>query len=186
MINKGGASRTPRTWAEGDVIPGDVNRMKDKLGGEWSKDGRFWSLTDQYGEEWHRTDDGLLRDFAPVVEVSSAPEPSVIEVVTKRPKLLTTPCWWVNTNDCWEISHFPTREKAEDWHIKGVRRDHGTPLSIAGAFEREPAEVAQETECCYELDCPDCGDSCHQQELVGECVWCGARLDITALLGGAA
>jgi hypothetical protein len=108
------------------------------------------------------------------------------EVDTARPKLLTTPCWWVDRNDAWEITHYPTPEKAEDWHVKGVREDHGFPLSIAGAFTVSPGELVQETVCCYEFDCPECGDGCHQQELSGECVWCSAPIDITALLGGAA
>lgn len=107
-------------------------------------------------------------------------------VDTKKPKLLTTPCWWVDRSDCWETIHSPTHEEAEQRHVDDVREDEGFPLSVLGAFKLSPAELTQETECCYELNCPECGDCCHQPELTGECVWCGARIDITALLGGAA
>jgi hypothetical protein len=110
----------------------------------------------------------------------------VTTVDTKKPRLLTTPCWWVDRGDCWEIIHFPIREEAEEWHVTGVREDDGFPLSTLGAFEVSPAELVQDKECCYELDCPECGDCCHQTELTGECVWCGAPIDITALRGGAA
>jgi hypothetical protein len=97
----------------------------------------------------------------------------------RQAKLLPTPCWWVDCSDPWEIMHYSTREAAEQQHVNMVRADEGYPLSIKGVFEVAPGELVQETERCYQFDCPACGDGCHLQERSGECVWCGALITIS-------
>lgn len=100
------------------------------------------------------------------------------DVTTVDAKLLTTPCWWVDRHDPWEIIHDRTRDRAEQRHADQVRQDEGFPLSVQGAFERSQGDLVQETVSCYEFDCPECGDCCHQQERSGNCVWCGARIEV--------
>lgn len=100
------------------------------------------------------------------------------EVTTVDAKLLTTPCWWVDRHDPWEITHYPSREEAEQQHVDDVRADEGFPLTAAGVFERTHAELVQEKACCWEFDCPACGSCCHQQERSGECWICNVRIEV--------
>lgn len=100
------------------------------------------------------------------------------DVTTVDAKLLTTPCWWVDCHDPWEIMHYSTREEAEQRHADDVRKDEGFPLSVQGAFERSPSDLVQENVCCYGFDCPACGSGCHQQERSGECVFCNLRIEV--------
>jgi len=83
---------------------------------------------------------------------------------------LAAPCWWIDRNDPWEISHHATRLAAEETHADQVREDHGWPLSVAGAFAIVPGVARREVRRCYEVTCPECGAEQHIQDHTGECV----------------
>lgn len=83
--------------------------------------------------------------------------------------LLSGPCWWIDRNDTWEVSHHPTREDAEADHADRVRSDYGWPLSVAGAFAIVYGKARQERRRCREWTCPDCGCGAHSQDRVAVC-----------------
>ncbi|MFD5089383.1 AAA family ATPase [Amycolatopsis thailandensis] len=89
-----------------------------------------------------------------------------------EPVLLPAGCWWIDRDDCWEITHHPTREDAEADHADRIRGDYGYPLSVKGAFKIYPGEAKQETLRCYEIDCPECGETVHvtrRYDICGAC-----------------
>src|SRR5690349_1840129 len=92
---------------------------------------------------------------------------------------LSMPCWWIDRGDCWEISHYPTRDDAEADHVDSVREDHGWVLSVAGAFAIVPGVARQEQRRCHEVTCPDCGAVQHHQTRFATCVGeCGYEFEI--------
>jgi hypothetical protein len=95
---------------------------------------------------------------------------------------LSTPCWWIDRGDCWEITHHATREDAEADHADRVRSDYGWPLSVAGAFAIVPGVARQEQRRCYESTCPECGAHNHIQHRYESCVdECGYEFEITQI-----
>jgi hypothetical protein len=104
----------------------------------------------------------------------TAPHPA--ELV---PVALPAPCWWIDRDDCWEISHHPTREDAEADHADRVRSDYGWVLSVAGAFAIVSGVARQEPRRCRELTCPECGAVNHFQNRFESCVdECGYEVEI--------
>lgn len=92
---------------------------------------------------------------------------------------LSTPCWWIDRGDCWEITHHTTREDAEADHADRVRDDDGWVLSVAGAFAIYPGEARQEPRRCYEVTCPECGVVGHHQTRFTACpAECGYEFEI--------
>lgn len=83
---------------------------------------------------------------------------------------LPAPCWWVDRDDCWEITHHDTREDAEADHADRVRSDYGWVLSTSGAFEICPGRVRQEQLRCWKVTCPQCGAAQHIQHRFESCV----------------
>ncbi|MFE3178664.1 hypothetical protein ACFXPA_46575 [Amycolatopsis sp. NPDC059090] len=93
--------------------------------------------------------------------------------------LLPEPCWWIDRDDDWEISHHPGREAAEADHADRVRSDYGWPLSVAGAVAIVPGEVRREARRCREWTCPDCGCVTHSQGRDASCAEeCGFEFEI--------
>lgn len=82
---------------------------------------------------------------------------------------LPAPCWWIDRDDCWEITHHPTREDAEANHADRVRSDYGWALSVTGAFEVYPGQARQEPRRCYTVTCPECGTAQHVQQRFEQC-----------------
>ncbi len=82
---------------------------------------------------------------------------------------LSTPCWWIDRNDCWEITHHTTREDAEADHADKIRYDYGWVLSVTGAFAIYPGVARQEPRRCYEVTCPGCGVRGHHQTRFTAC-----------------
>jgi hypothetical protein len=95
---------------------------------------------------------------------STEPGPVVPDVV-----LLPDPCWWIDRNDAWEITHHPTREDAEAEHADQVREDNGWPLSVEGALAIIYGLARQEHQRCRAWTCPDCGSRAHTQERLALC-----------------
>jgi hypothetical protein len=92
---------------------------------------------------------------------------------------LSTPCWWIDRNDCWEITHHATREDAEAHHADQIRSDYGWVLSVAGAFAIYPGVARQEPCRCYEVTCPECGDVGHHRSRFTACpAECGCEFEI--------
>ncbi|RSN05979.1 hypothetical protein DMC63_37865 [Streptomyces sp. WAC 05977] len=92
---------------------------------------------------------------------------------------LPTPCWWIDRDDCWEITHHPTREDAEANHADRVRDDYGWVLSVAGAFAIVAGVPRQEPLRCWEATCPECGATGHFQRRFESCVdECGYEFEI--------
>lgn len=88
--------------------------------------------------------------------------------------LLSTPCWWIDRGDCWEITHHATREDADAGHADRVRDEFGWILSVTGAFALVPGVARQESYRCYAMTCPVCGRRQHHHgtrfvECVDEC-----------------
>lgn len=93
--------------------------------------------------------------------------------------LLPAPCWWIDRDDCWEITHHPTRDDAEANHADRVRSDYGWVLSITGAFALVSGIARQEMRRCHEVTCPDCGTLQHVRERVQSCAGeCGYEVVI--------
>ncbi len=90
-----------------------------------------------------------------------------------EPILLPTPCWWIDRDDCWEITHHATREDAEAHHADLVRSDYGYPLSVTGAFAIYPGVAKQEMQRCREITCAGCGETWHTRSRITECEECG-------------
>jgi hypothetical protein len=84
--------------------------------------------------------------------------------------VLPKPCWWIDRDDDYEITHHPTRTVTEADHADRVRSDHGWVLSITGAFAIVPGTARQEMRRCFEVTCPDCGTPQHVQDRVRSCV----------------
>jgi len=102
-------------------------------------------------------------------------------MTTPAPVMLSSPCWWIDRNDCWEITHHRTVEDAVANHRDRVCGDHGWILSVAGAFAIVPGEIQQEPRRCYEAVCPGCGEHVHLQYRYDECVECGHEFVIDTL-----
>jgi len=89
-----------------------------------------------------------------------------------EPVLLPAGCWWIDRDDCWEITPYPTREDAEANHADRIRSDYGWPLSVKGAFEIYPGVATQEVQRCWEIDCPECGKRAHVTRRFDTCGAC--------------
>jgi hypothetical protein len=95
-----------------------------------------------------------------------------------RAVALPAPCWWIDRNDCWEITHHTTREQAEADHVERVSHDIShdedsvlsVALSVAAAFAIEPGVARREPRRCYEVTCPECGSGQHVQERYERCL----------------
>lgn len=95
---------------------------------------------------------------------------------------LPVPCWWIDRDDCWEITHHATRDEAEAHHADQVRSDHGWVLSIAGAFAVVPGVARQEPRHCYLVTCPECGRRQHIQGRFESCVdECGYGIEVAQI-----
>lgn len=93
------------------------------------------------------------------------------------PYTLPEPCWWIDRDDCFEITHHPTREDAEANHADRVRSDYGWVLSVQGAFEIYPGKARQEQLRCWKVTCPECGAAQHVQERFERCSYgCGYEI----------
>lgn len=96
---------------------------------------------------------------------------------------LPAPCWWIDLDDCWEVTHHVTREDAEAHHADQVRSDHGWVLSIVGAFAIKPGTARQERQRCYLVTCPECGRRQHIQQRFESCVdECGYEIESEQIL----
>ena len=92
--------------------------------------------------------------------------------------VLPAPCWWIDRDDCWEITHHPTREDAQADHADRVRSIFGWVLSVAGAFALYPGVTRQEPRRCYKVTCPECGVPQHTQDRWEACAAeCGYEIE---------
>lgn len=109
--------------------------------------------------------DGLMND-------------TVLHQAEPVPVALPAQCWWIDRDDCWEITHHPTREDAEANHADRVRSDYGWVLSVAGAFAIVPGTARQEQRRCWQVTCPECGAAQHIQGRFESCVdECGYEIE---------
>lgn len=84
------------------------------------------------------------------------------------PIALPAPCWWIDGDEDWEITHHPTREEAVRHHAEQIRRDDPT-LTDAEALAITRGVIRQESQRCWTVTCPECGQIQHIQDMFDMC-----------------